>query len=151
YELFPQYFPQQTAANQRFVQTKKRCIERAEELFAISTSTARDVLTCYPGINPSKIIVTPLGVDPFFFEPSDRKSQSNAKAFVLYVGNRQVYKNFLRLLVAFGQSGLAREFDLRVISPSGGGFSPQEVAFIEQYRLQDSVQLMTAVSDRVLH
>src|SRR5262249_26644901 len=97
------------------------------------------------------IIVTPLGVDPFFFEPSERKSQNNAKPFLLYVGNRQVYKNFLRLLIAFGQSGLAREFDLRLISPRGGGLSPQEVAFIEQYRLQDSVQLMTAVSDRVLH
>jgi glycosyltransferase involved in cell wall biosynthesis len=150
YELFPHYFPEQKAANRRFVEEKKRCFERADVLFAISASTARDMLACYPGIDASKIVVTPLGVAPFFFETSARQPESGARPFVLYVGNRQVYKNFLRLLIAFGQSGLASEFDLRVISPGADVFSPQEVAYIEQYRLHNSVQLMTAVSEHVL-
>ena len=150
YEQFPHYFPQQKAANRRFVEEKKRCIERADLLFAISASTAKDVLACYPGIDASKIVVTPLGVDPFFFQASTCQPEGDTKPFLLYVGNRHVYKNFLRLLIAFGQSGLAREFDLRVISPGGDGFSPQEIAYIEQYRLQDSVQLMTAVSEHTL-
>jgi hypothetical protein len=34
-------------------------------------------------------------------------------------------------LIAVGQSGLAREFDLRTISPGAGGFSLQEVACVD--------------------
>src|SRR6266487_6397772 len=116
FELFPQYFPGKD--HQQFVEEKRRCIERADVLFAISVSTARDVVACYPGVDASKIVVTPLGVDTFFFEQSGDRRENGTKPYLLYVGNRRAYKNFLRLLIAFGQSGLAREFDLRVISPS---------------------------------
>jgi len=148
FELFPEYFPGQN--HRRFVEEKRRCIERADILLAISASTAKDIVACYPHVDASKIAVTQLGVDPFFFEGDPCQYQNSAKPYLLYVGNRRAYKNFLRLLIAFGQSGLAQEFDLRVISPSAGSFSPEELASVEQYRLQNSVQLMTEVSEDLL-
>jgi glycosyltransferase involved in cell wall biosynthesis len=72
------------------------------------------------------------------------------KPFFLYVGNRRAYKNFSRLLIAYGQSGLAKEFDLRIISPTNTDFSDEEIAYIERYRLRDSLQLMAAVSEHTL-
>lgn len=147
YESFPHYFPQRQYEHRRLMKEKEQCVARATVLFAISANTARDVVACYPQVDPSKIVVTPLGVDPFFFDTAERHPLAGARPFLLFVGQRSLYKNFQRLLIAFGQSGLAKHFDLRVVSPTDGGFSPQEVACIERYRLQSSVRLLTAVSD----
>jgi glycosyltransferase involved in cell wall biosynthesis len=116
---------------------------------AISASAARDIVACYPDIDASKIAITPLGVDSGFFEGNHIQQPCVTKPYFLYVGNRRSYKNFGRLLAAFGQSGLARVFDLRVISP-GGGFSADEAARVEQYQLRDSIQLQTNADERTL-
>ncbi len=150
YELFPQYYPQRDNVNRQFLAEKKACLERASVLLAISEHTARDIKVCYPHIDPNKIVVTHLGVDAFFFKRSHQHAISASKPFFLYVGNRSSHKNFLRLVVAFGQSGLATEFDLRVVSPVGSKFDAQEIALIDAHQLHDSVYLINAISEVVL-
>ncbi len=147
YELFPQYYPRNYYSNQQFLAEKKYCLERSLVLFAISENTARDIELCYPHIDPGKIVVTYLGVDEIFFRKSNQQVVNVNKPFFLYVGNRVSHKNFLRLLIAFGQSGLAKEFDLRVVSPVGSRFDKQERVLIDAYQLQDSVFLMSAISE----
>jgi glycosyltransferase involved in cell wall biosynthesis len=129
---------------------KKRCFERAAALLAISNSTARDILSVYPHLHASMIKVIPLGVDTFFFERSQVDNRAQAKPYFLYVGNRGGHKNFRRLLTAYGQSGLASAFDLRVISPGHHAFSTDEVDCIRSFQLEASVQLRSAVSETEL-
>jgi glycosyltransferase involved in cell wall biosynthesis len=151
YDLIPELFPQYYPNGGRFIAEKKRCFERADLLIAISESTAKDIVRCYPHINPEKISVTHLGVDPSFFRNSKPQNiQQYGRPFLLYVGHRTGYKNFRRLLLAFGQSGLAQTFNLRVISPANGDFNPEEVECIKQYRLEDNIELIISASEETL-
>lgn len=73
------------------------------------------------------------------------------KPYLLYVGARRGYKNFQRAVQAFGQSGLAKDFDLRVISPgSADRFSRDEITLLRHYNLEHSVDLWLAVSETEL-
>jgi glycosyltransferase involved in cell wall biosynthesis len=64
------------------------------------------------------------------------------------VGHRKLHKNFGRLLTAYHRSGLAKDFDLRVVSP--GGFEPEESRQIHDLHLEGSVGFYPAVGDTAL-
>ena len=147
YELLPHHFPMNNFYIRRFIAEKRRCLERATALIAVSENTARDIITCYPHIDAKKIIAIHHGVDDIFFANNTESKNIDQKPFFLYVGSRSLYKNFLRLLIAFGESGLAQTFDLHVISPVGTDFSPQENEYINKYHLQGSIHLRIAVND----
>jgi glycosyltransferase involved in cell wall biosynthesis len=149
YELFPEYFAA-VPHSVNFIKRKRRCLERADALIAISESTARDIVTCYPHIDPSKVSVVYLGVDSFFLKGVETQSSTSGRPYFVYIGRRALYKNFLRLLVAFGKSGLAKKFDLRVISPVGSNFNSQECEIISKYRMAEHVHLMNSISDEEL-
>jgi glycosyltransferase involved in cell wall biosynthesis len=125
----------------RFRRQVRNCLERASCLIAVSNNTARDIVKCYPHIAPEKIVTIHHGVDTSFFEAAKNSPASTGKPFFLFVGNRNGYKNFLRLLQAFGESGLAKQFDLRVISPVQKTFTPEESELIRKYSLAGSVYI----------
>jgi glycosyltransferase involved in cell wall biosynthesis len=95
-------------------------------------------------------VVIYLGVDDFFFETSSSPLSTESRPYFLFVGHRVVHKNFLRLLAAFGKSGLAEDFDLRVISPTDSFFSAAEAEIIAKYQLHDRVNLITSASEITL-
>ena len=143
YELFFQHTEEVNA----FIAKKKACIEKAELLIAISQNTANDIVSIYPKVNPRKIAITWLGVDEFFFETRPQK-ENNYRPYFLYVGARKGYKNFNELVKAFGQSGLAKDFDLRVVSPSiSGNFTKEERDLLVRYHLEQSIDLFLAISE----
>jgi glycosyltransferase involved in cell wall biosynthesis len=129
-----------------FIAQKRRCLYRAAALFPISYHSANDLVRCYPDLDRAKIHPIPLGVDASFFAPAGARPFAAGKPYFLYVGHRTPYKNFMRLLEAFGQAGLARAFDLRVISPVGS-FTDEERACMAQYDMADSVSLTVSPSD----
>ncbi len=146
HELYPQYFSRARFDHRELIAQKKDCFDRAAVLMAISESTVRDITTHYPNLDSTKIVVTSLGVDDFFFQ-SHPAVRYEDKPYFLYVGNRSGYKNFLRLLIAYGQSNLAKDFDLRVISPRGSQFSAKELEQINKYDLHHSIYLVTAANE----
>jgi glycosyltransferase involved in cell wall biosynthesis len=146
-ELMPQYFPYEHPGNQKFIDQKRRSLERASLIFAISTNTAQDLRRVYPHLDASRVLVTPLGVDATFFEPQ-QQLKSARRPYFLYVGHRGRHKNFTRLLAAFAQSGLAPQYELIVVSP--GDFSPEERARIQNHHLADSVHSVPSASDTTL-
>ena len=137
----PEYRVNEPPMAARFRAEVRRCLERAAALIAVSNNTAQDIVKCYPHIDAGKIVAIPHGVDASFFEPAAPLSASMTRPFFLFVGNRGGYKNFLRLLRAFGESGLAKDFDLRVISPVDKTFSPEEAALIRNYAIDRSVHI----------
>lgn len=136
--------------NRKFVLEKQACFVRAAAILANSENTARDFKSIYPNL-AHKVVTTPLGVGSFFFEQPSKQPAEPAspdeKPYFLYVGTRTSYKNFTTLLAAFGQSGLAGDFDLRVISPGFDDFNAEETALIQKWRLADKVQLFRSVSN----
>ncbi len=133
----------------RYVAETRRCLERATLLMAISESTAREVTEFYPHLSRDKLVVTPLGVDDFFFARAGEADPPPGRPYLLYVGERGGHKNFVRLLHAFGQSDLAREFDLRVISRLTA-WDASESEIIRRFQLASRVYLESPVSEVVL-
>ncbi|MFN0166283.1 MAG: glycosyltransferase family 4 protein [Bryobacteraceae bacterium] len=72
---------------------------RSEQLIADSDSGRDDLLKFYR-INPEKVTVAPLGVDPEFFQIAKRR---DPKPYLLAVSTLHPHKNLDRLLVAFAQ------------------------------------------------
>lgn len=86
-----------------------RAIRQAKLIIAISECTARDVHSIL-GIPRERIVVTPLGVDPKFFDWKLQQSSAEVRTrlsipisrpIILYVGGIDQRKNFIGLLKAF--------------------------------------------------
>src|SRR5260221_3872359 len=147
HELYPQYFPPDVPGFRSLIVEKRRCLERAAVLITISESTARDITRLYPHVNPDKIRVVHLGVETTFFNPGSNGGP--IRPYFLYIGDRKRYKNFRRLLVAFGESGLADAFQLRVIS-SSCELDAAETEVVDQYGLRSAIDLVGPVPDSSL-
>jgi glycosyltransferase involved in cell wall biosynthesis len=76
-----------------------RAARRAQHVLAVSERTRRDAIALY-GLDPEKVTVTPLGVDPAFV-PGD-----GAHDYVLFVGAVQLRKDPLAALTAAEANGL---------------------------------------------
>ena len=77
-----------------------RAAKRADHVLAVSERTKRDAIELY-GLDPEKITVTPLGVDPAF-SPGDGSHDD----YLLFVGAVQARKDPLAALVAAQRAGL---------------------------------------------
>ena len=146
YEKFPHHFP--AAADQKFLVEKRECFERAAVILCVSENTAKDIQYFYPNIPEDRLQVVYNGVSEFF--RVEHPLQYRGKPYFLYVGNRSLYKNFYRMLVAFGRSGLSSDFDLRVISPLGDFPTPEENEVINKYHLEDNVHVEISVTEETL-
>lgn len=133
YELYPHFFKDLDIKSR--IERKKKCIERADRIIAISNSTRNDLLTFY-NVEEKKVRVIYPGAPLAEKRPPARQRQSNftanKKPFILYVGSRKRgYKNFKNLLMAFASNKrITREFDLLCFG--GGAFTPVEMSFISQ-------------------
>lgn len=121
HELYPQHF----RANDPTALHKRLNIEAADHLICVSHSTANDLMRLLQ-VPRSKITVTHLGLSDAFrrIETHD-VHRAGCRPYFLYVGQRAGYKNFARLLQAYGGSRrLVDDFDLVVFG--GHPFSAQE-------------------------
>ncbi len=148
YERFPAYHSWRQTPLRNLGRERRSNIERADLILAISDSTARDIVAYYPRVDPARIRVVPLGVDAGFFAAEPAPRSAVARPYVLYVGFRTGHKNFLRLLEAYGRSGLAADLALRVVSVRP--FEAVEQQLIDRYRLSTHVELIAHASDAEL-
>lgn len=133
-ELFPRHFPDIRARREN----KRKCVERADRVIAISHNTSRD-LQNYFYIPANKIKVIYLGVLSEYGEQKRIDPFIHKKPFILYVGTRkQWYKNFDGLLRAFAASERVRnEFDL--VCFGGPSFTADECGAMSRLNVRDNV------------
>lgn len=124
HELFPQYFSMQD----RTRDIKRLAVERADHVICISEHTRQDLVRLLD-VPVEKTSVVHLGFSLTTSETED--VQAPARPYLLYVGVRDGYKNFEKLLQAYAsQPWLKENFDL--IAFGGGGFTAYERAVIER-------------------
>jgi glycosyltransferase involved in cell wall biosynthesis len=131
-ELMPEFFPGGSPhlAKQEYVRT-------AAAVACISESTRRDLLEIYGGLEATADVVY-LGVGPEF-RPHLPRPDGLAADYVLFVGNRGLYKDFSVALEAF--AGVRNEHpELTLIAVGGGPWKPAETAAIERWSLADAVR-----------
>jgi glycosyltransferase involved in cell wall biosynthesis len=122
-ERLPEHFP--AVAEER--KLKMAALKRADHIICVSENTRKDLMELY-AVNPNKISVVYLGSS--LYQPTVIPPDS-ADPFFLFVGARFTYKNFERLLEAFGVSQLYRTHKL--VCFGGGMFSSRELSCMEKY------------------
>ncbi len=131
HELFPEYFvdDKQTAIN------KKTLIKKATKIIAISQSTKQDILKFYPETDASKIEVVYLShsitsdVNKKIVVPDD---------YILFVGNRSIYKNFNFFINAIAPV-LNDNPSLFVVAAGGSKFTNEEIKLLKDLKIVDQV------------
>jgi glycosyltransferase involved in cell wall biosynthesis len=99
-------------------------VRRADLVLTPSEATRRDVAELY-GIDPDRVLVTPLGVDPGFRPSSPeqlaaiRERFGLARPYILTVGTIEPRKNLARLVQAFARVSGDFPHDLVLVGPAG--------------------------------
>lgn len=116
HELFPQYFKKRDNTSLR----KRQAVERAEHMVCISERTRKDLLDV-TGISNDKVSVVHLGFDNSLPVIEHSKTLVDGN-YILYVGARGRYKNFLWLLNAYGKSPTLYK-NFKLVYFGGGKFN----------------------------
>jgi glycosyltransferase involved in cell wall biosynthesis len=141
-ERFPHLFPNAAAIRTR----KRRLYQRADMVICVSESARRDLIEIY-GVDESRTRLVHHGVTPVA-ENAAEPGNGEGRPYVLYVGWRRAYKNFLALVRAFAAAGVARH--MRLVVAGGGEWSAAERATITELRLEDRVVLLERVDEAEL-
>jgi glycosyltransferase involved in cell wall biosynthesis len=122
---------------------------RAQRLIAVSEATKRDVVELLK-VDPDRVDVTPLGVDPRFRRPPAeeiaefRQQNELARPFILAVGTREPRKNLPALVRAFARVKESIPHDL--VHAGGSGWLPEELdRAIAEARLGDRLRFVDFV------
>jgi glycosyltransferase involved in cell wall biosynthesis len=148
YEQFPDDF--NTPNEQTFVEQKKLAITSADAVICISETIKKQVIDYY-GVNKQSVFATPLGVDSGFNSQPLHDIHSEyilPKPYLLYVGKRGKYKNFMMLLRTFTNKAIHKEYDLVCIG--GERVTPQESSLISKHNLQNKVHFLTNINNQTL-
>lgn len=146
HENFPEYY-----GNNATIQHKKSLMDRADKIVAVSGTTKRDILTVYKDISEDKIDVIYHGnVKETSMIVSDVYSHkySQGERFILYVGNRDRYKNFSTFALAM--TNLLKEDDkLYLVCVGGGRLQPEERVVFENAKCENQVLQVDASEEEL--
>jgi mannosyltransferase len=81
---------------------KFNAIRHSRYIVCISENTKKDLLKFLPDVNPDKIFVIYNGISDDFYKIDNAKS---SRDYILFVGNRNGYKNFDKVIESVGISG----------------------------------------------
>lgn len=107
---------------------KFRAIRASQAVICVSENTRSDLLKFMPSIRPEQLHVVHNGVGNAFRPMSlDKTCSGILRPYVLFVGARSGYKNFIPLVQA-----MARFRDLDLVCIGGGSLKPQESEFVQR-------------------
>ncbi|MBC7605474.1 MAG: glycosyltransferase family 4 protein [Burkholderiales bacterium] len=127
HEIFPQYFTHDLVT----VKNKKLLLEKATMIIAISESTKQDIITIYPFIDPNIIEVVYLSHS---IKTGYISNISLPEDYILFVGNRSIYKNFNFFLKAMAPI-LKSNSKLFIVCAGGNKFNTEELLLIRELKL----------------
>jgi len=138
-ERFPELFRNAAAIRAR----KRKLYQRADIVICVSESARRDLVEIY-GLDPSRTRVVHHGVTPIA-NCTGARGDDEERPYVLYVGSRSAYKNFLVLVRAFAAIRDAR--DVRLVVAGGGPWNSTERETITELGLERRVVLLPRVDE----
>lgn len=126
---------------------KQQAVKRADHVICISETTKQDLIEIL-GIDQSKISVVHLGFDlTVTSEETDRRCFS--EPYLLYVGDREGYKNFARFLTAYSINQNLYKY-YKIICFGGGKFKQTEQQLCKNLGLSPNSVLYFEGSDTTL-
>jgi glycosyltransferase involved in cell wall biosynthesis len=146
YELFPEYF----LHSRKFLKGKSLLIQKAEKIIAISESTKTDLMKFY-ALPSEKIKVIYLANSLKQDIRLPLKSIADLKLperYLLYVGNRGLYKNFLFFVESIAPF-LSQDNTLSVLCAGGNDFTRTEKQMFRSWGIERKLHY-SSVNDALL-
>ena len=135
-ELLPGLFP---SGNPHLA--KEDFVRRARAILCVSESTRKDLNEMY-GPLEALVEVVPLGVGRDF-APGRPRPHGLPDGFILFMGNRGLYKDFGVAVEAFAAIHASHP-DLRLVAAGGGRFKDEELATMRRLSIDGSVHHVEA-------
>lgn len=140
HDMIPEiFYPNQ----KKRIQDRKICIEKSAAIICVSNNTKEDLLKIYPNINSKKVFVVHHGVSESKYQYFE---QTNNR-FILYVGSRYQYKNFIFFIESVAELLIQNNLYLYCI---GNTFSNSEISFINSIGIDKLVVNVGIVNNEVL-
>jgi glycosyltransferase involved in cell wall biosynthesis len=123
------------AKNHKTVTQKKEILKHANQIISISETTKNDLINIY-NIDPDKIKVIGLGNS---MEPQNITVKAKGdQEYLLYVGNRVAWKNFVFCIEAIAP--VIKSNNLLLVCAGGGDFTSNETELINKLGLSNYVK-----------
>ncbi len=143
HELFPQYFP-----NHVKISTWKKILsEKANQIICVSNNTKNDLLNTF-SINCEKVNVVHHGINSKYEKITIKDINRFPQNFILYVGSRRGYKNFLTFLDSIAPI-LKNNYRLFLVCVGGNKFSLEEKKELNKLSIENKVK-QVSVNDKLL-
>lgn len=121
HDMIAERFPGYVRGGERQVADKAMAVRQADLVLCVSNHTKQDLMQSL-GVSPERILVTPLASS---IDRIEAVARIEGAPFILYVGQRGGYKNFVALVSAFmGSTRLRSQF--RLVCFGGGPFTDDE-------------------------
>lgn len=150
HDMIHELFPSNFGPHNRTTKHKLRSVNEADKVICVSQSTANDLQRFFQ-VPSAKIAITHLGISDSFASDAQFPTEplDAQRPYLLYVGERRGYKNFIRLLEAFGAcSRLREEFDL--IAFGSEPFSNEELEIARRMQFRSGSLIHQTGDDRAL-
>lgn len=149
HERFPEFF--HGIGYKRFLRQKKECINKADFIVCISEATRTYLIDIY-NVSRDKTTVIHHGINENFnleYLPRTANDLKNKydldKPFLLFVGQRDLYKNFSLLLKALAKWSHGFKYDLIVVG--GNVVNKQEKELIKKLGLENRIKFLGYVNE----
>ncbi len=129
----------------RIFDNKKRLLEYSAKVIAISETTKQDIIEIF-GVDSEKIDVVYLGNSLSITNAINTRMVE--EDYILFVGNRGIYKNFNFFVTAIAD--LLVNNNLKLICAGGGDFTQKELSLLKSLNIQNKVIFKRIINDDVL-
>lgn len=144
HELFSEYHFKKSG---NLIKRKRELISKASHIITISENTKADIIKFY-NVDERKISVVYLG-NSFPFTSLNKKTIFLPERFILYVGDRRLYKNFDFFIQSI-TSLLLKDEDIFLVCAGSINFTNKEKAMIERHGLIKKIIHFPFVDDEML-
>ena len=148
YDMIHELFSKEFNKNDLITQRKINSFKRADHIISISHNTKKDLIEIF-GLPSEKISVVHLASEAPTKINNSVLNSVNSKPFLLFVGPRSGYKNFLGLIEAFSHSQKLMN-DFNIVAFGGGSLTSKELSIIKQKGFCEGQVKQIGGSDSVL-
>lgn len=141
-ELYPEYF----STTDDVPLKKKKLIENADRIIAISENTKNDIVKFY-NIDPEKIDITYLASD-LSLEIEKSPDQKLPEKYLLFVGKRGGYKNFYEMYQQIKE--IIQDTDYHLVCAGGGRFNTNELELFKSDKTLKKMHYVDIKSNQIL-
>ena len=148
YDMIHERYVANFSPTDRTAAFKRRAVERADIVVCISENTRRDLLELLQ-MSPERTVVTHLGYDALNPGETRANDLTEGAPYLLYVGARYKYKNFLGLARAYAGSPRLRT-SFRIVCFGGGSLTRAEQSELHALGLTNEQVVQVGGDDDML-